>query len=223
VPTFPFSLTGSKSKDERGEKNLGSCPCKALLAAANQVSEDLSWSAKDVRAFMRWRSGTDSISNSQKPTTPSPIPAKDDSSAFKSRSVPLADSADSPPDEPSIASHPMVCDALIEGRPVRGLIDSGAQADVLSADIALSLGLDLHRLIAPVHAELGVDGHTVRLALYSHARFQSGTIDLLPAPSSSDGYPPESISCWDFLGCATVAYPSAPTRSSLHRTDHIFQ
>jgi hypothetical protein len=158
--------------------SMASCPCRSLLAAtAQQISEGPSLSTQDVWDFLAWRSNTDPALRSQL-SLPLSSPTSTLDTWLPPSSAALA-AADS---EPAIAPNPVICEAFVDNWPVRGLVDSGAQADVLSSDIALALGLELHRLIAPVHAELGVDGHTVRLALYTRATFRSGQIDLPSRP-----------------------------------------
>ncbi|GAA5875076.1 hypothetical protein JCM1840_001758 [Sporobolomyces johnsonii] len=56
---------------------------------------------------------------------------------------------------------------ILDGEVAVALTDSGSQADVISSEFALWYGFDLRRLVAPVHADLGSDGHSVRLALYT--------------------------------------------------------
>jgi hypothetical protein len=170
VPTSSPSPTFPVSKDELGVRNTGLCPCRSLLAASG-LTEDSLLSPQNISTFLEWRSSTYSSPSPQNLTPPSPA-----------RNASASKSIHASPKEPAIAPDPIICEAYIDDRPVRGLVDSGAQADVLSADVALALGLELHRLIAPVHAELGVDGHTVRLAVYSHAPFRSGHINLPPRP-----------------------------------------
>ncbi|GAA5984562.1 hypothetical protein JCM11641_006550 [Rhodosporidiobolus odoratus] len=58
------------------------------------------------------------------------------------------------------------------------LVDSGSQADVLSTTFAHRLGIPLRRLVAPLHADLGADGHSVRLGLYGEVEVRVGTLPL---------------------------------------------
>ncbi|GAA5973564.1 hypothetical protein JCM11641_007123 [Rhodosporidiobolus odoratus] len=71
------------------------------------------------------------------------------------------------PSEPEIADRPLTVEVILKGVKGVALTDSGSQADVLSSEFALKHGLELRRLMAPVHADLGADGHSVRLAIFT--------------------------------------------------------
>lgn len=78
--------------------------------------------------------------------------------------------------EPQVSPEPLTTQTLFGGKPATALIDTGSQADVISSSLALKLGLPLRRLVAPLHAALGAEDHSVRLALYA-------TIDVKVGPS----------------------------------------
>ncbi|GAA5879376.1 hypothetical protein JCM8547_004019, partial [Rhodosporidiobolus lusitaniae] len=67
-------------------------------------------------------------------------------------------------------------EVILDGVKGVALTDSGSQADVISSEFALRSGFELRRLVAPVHAELGADGHSVRLALYTAVPCSVGPI-----------------------------------------------
>jgi hypothetical protein len=68
--------------------------------------------------------------------------------------------------------------ATFEGVPAIALADTGSQADVLSPALAHKIGAPIQRLLAPVCADLGADGHEVRLALFTQSAFTSGATSL---------------------------------------------
>ena len=78
--------------------------------------------------------------------------------------------------EPTIAIDPLSADIEIAGTKAHALFDSGSQADVMSSSFAHRLGLNFHRLIAPVHAELGADGHEVRLSIFTSSSCSAGNL-----------------------------------------------
>jgi hypothetical protein len=80
--------------------------------------------------------------------------------------------------EPVVAEKPLTCDARFDDVEAVCLVDSGSQADVILSSLAHQLGLPIHRLLAPLHADLGAEGHAVRLALYLTVSFTSGIISL---------------------------------------------
>ncbi|GAA5989949.1 hypothetical protein JCM11641_002922, partial [Rhodosporidiobolus odoratus] len=79
--------------------------------------------------------------------------------------------------EPIVAAEPLTVTASLDGEVAVSLIDSGSQADIVSSEFALKHGFELRRLVAPVHADLGSDGHTVRLALYTSLPCAVGTVE----------------------------------------------
>ncbi|GAA5978443.1 hypothetical protein JCM11641_007947 [Rhodosporidiobolus odoratus] len=81
----------------------------------------------------------------------------------------------------------------LNGQEATALVDSGSQADVLSTSFAHRLGIPLRRLVAPLHADLSADGHSVRLGLYGEVEVQVGTLSpekrsffISPLPSGVD-------------------------------------
>jgi len=79
--------------------------------------------------------------------------------------------------EPIISPDPLTCNAEFNGIVGKALVDSGSQVDVISTKFAAQLGIELHHLIAPLHADLGAEGHTVRLALFADSiSFSSGAV-----------------------------------------------
>ncbi|GAA5985310.1 hypothetical protein JCM11641_005389 [Rhodosporidiobolus odoratus] len=79
--------------------------------------------------------------------------------------------------EPIVAAEPLTVTASLDSEVAVSLIDSGSQADIVSSEFALKHGFELRRLVAPVHADLGSDGHTVRLALYTSLPCAVGTVE----------------------------------------------
>ncbi|GAA5926219.1 hypothetical protein JCM10213_007402 [Rhodosporidiobolus nylandii] len=78
--------------------------------------------------------------------------------------------------EPPIAPAPLTVPAVIGGRTMNALVDSGSQADLLSSSLAHLLNLDFRRLLAPVHADLGADSLSTRLSIYAGADITVGDI-----------------------------------------------
>lgn len=54
------------------------------------------------------------------------------------------------------------------------LTNSGSQADIVSSQVAHKTGEINNQLIAPLNADLGAEGHEVRLAFYINLPFKSG-------------------------------------------------
>ncbi|GAA5979969.1 hypothetical protein JCM11641_008249 [Rhodosporidiobolus odoratus] len=80
------------------------------------------------------------------------------------------------PPEPEVVSKPLTLTASIGEQDAISLVDSGSQADVLSSAFAHRLGLPFRRLLAPVHADLGADGHAVRLSIYAEVTVKVGEL-----------------------------------------------
>ena len=80
--------------------------------------------------------------------------------------------------------------ATFEGVPAIALADTGSQADVLSPALAHKIGAPIQRLLAPVRADLGADGHEVRLALFTQSAFASGATSLPSRPYFVAPLPP---------------------------------
>ena len=57
---------------------------------------------------------------------------------------------------------------------LRCLADTGAQVDLLDAQVVARLGLPLRRLLAPLHLKLGTEGNEDRVPFYTTADFSSG-------------------------------------------------
>ena len=57
---------------------------------------------------------------------------------------------------------------------LRCLADTGAQVDLLDAQVVTRLGLPLRRLLAPLHLKLGTEGNEDRVPFYTIADFVSG-------------------------------------------------
>ncbi|GAA5985975.1 hypothetical protein JCM11641_004887, partial [Rhodosporidiobolus odoratus] len=72
---------------------------------------------------------------------------------------------------------PLTVQSLLNGEAAVALIDSGSQADIVSSEFALKHGFELRRLVAPVHADLGSDGHSVRLALFTTIPCSVSTVE----------------------------------------------
>ncbi|GAA6003362.1 hypothetical protein JCM5350_002836, partial [Sporobolomyces pararoseus] len=51
-----------------------------------------------------------------------------------------------------------------------------SQADLMSSELAIRLDLPVKRLIAPIHADLGAEGHEVRLSLYASTSLTVGAL-----------------------------------------------
>jgi hypothetical protein len=81
-------------------------------------------------------------------------------------------------------------DAFFEGIPAVALADTGSQADVISPELAHKMGRQIRRLLAPVVADLGAEGHEVRLALFTNAEFTSGSTSLCLRPYFVAPLPP---------------------------------
>ncbi|GAA5994091.1 hypothetical protein JCM11641_006444, partial [Rhodosporidiobolus odoratus] len=95
--------------------------------------------------------------------------------------------------EPEVADQPLTVEVMLDGVKGIALTDSGSQADVLSSEFALKNGLELRRLVAPVHADLGADGHSVRLAIFTAAPcvvgpvcYESRSFFVAPLPPGID-------------------------------------
>lgn len=71
---------------------------------------------------------------------------------------------------------------LPSGRTLRCLLDSGAELDMLDAQVVQSEAWPLHRLLAPLHLRLGTAGKSDRLAHFAVADFVSGTLSLPSRP-----------------------------------------
>ncbi|GAA5969842.1 hypothetical protein JCM11641_008057 [Rhodosporidiobolus odoratus] len=79
--------------------------------------------------------------------------------------------------EPEVAAEPLTVEACLDGESAVTLIDSGSQADIVSSEFALRHGFELRRLVAAVHADLGSDGHSVRLALFTAIPCTVGAVE----------------------------------------------
>ncbi|GAA5977291.1 hypothetical protein JCM11641_000055 [Rhodosporidiobolus odoratus] len=90
--------------------------------------------------------------------------------------------AKSLPPEPTVTPQPLTVPVRIGEQDATALVDSGSQADVLSSAFAHRLGLPFRRLLAPVHADLGADGHAVRLSVYAEVPVEVGEL-ILPRRS----------------------------------------
>ncbi|GAA5992870.1 hypothetical protein JCM11641_001368 [Rhodosporidiobolus odoratus] len=77
--------------------------------------------------------------------------------------------------EPQVASRPLTTKGSIRDTPAVLLIDSGSQADVISSALAHRLGLEFHRLLASLHAQLRAEGHDIRLGIYTEVDVKVGT------------------------------------------------
>ncbi|GAA5982777.1 hypothetical protein JCM11641_007785, partial [Rhodosporidiobolus odoratus] len=86
--------------------------------------------------------------------------------------------ATSIPPPPEIVPSPLTVPALFgdEQTPSTALVDSGAQADVLSPALVHQMGLRVRRLVAPIHADLAGDGQQVRLSLFASTSVKVGSI-----------------------------------------------
>ncbi|GAA5974657.1 hypothetical protein JCM11641_007043 [Rhodosporidiobolus odoratus] len=78
--------------------------------------------------------------------------------------------------EPQVAASPLTLPVLVGEQEATALIDSGSQANVLSSEFAHRLGLAFRRLLAPIHADLGADGHEVRLSVYAEVTVALGEL-----------------------------------------------
>lgn len=76
----------------------------------------------------------------------------------------------------------MTLTGFFNGTPVSCLVDSGSQADILSPEIVHRAGIEVEHLVAPLIADLGAEGHQVRLAVFARADFSSGEISLSSRP-----------------------------------------
>ncbi|GAA5881102.1 hypothetical protein JCM16303_004680 [Sporobolomyces ruberrimus] len=103
-------------------------------------------------------------------------------------------SAISQDDAPEIASRPLTVPVRFSSE-VAGsaLIDSGSQADIVSPLVVDRLGLEVRRLVAPVHADLAADGNAVRLSVFVVANLSVGEVIrenrsffVLPLPDGVD-------------------------------------
>jgi Aspartyl protease len=118
---------------------------------------------------------------SSPPSLPPKSKSKEKKEKRRRATAPITDSAKSiplPPSEPIVAEKPLTCDARFDSVDAVCLIDSGSQADVISSALAHKLGIPIQRLLAPLHADLGAEGHAVRLALFLTSSFSSGMISL---------------------------------------------
>ncbi|GAA5971520.1 hypothetical protein JCM11641_000625 [Rhodosporidiobolus odoratus] len=77
--------------------------------------------------------------------------------------------------EPQVASRPLTTKGSIRDTPAVLLIDSGSQANVISSALAHRLGLEFHRLLASLHAQLRAEGHDIRLGIYTEVDVKVGT------------------------------------------------
>ena len=68
------------------------------------------------------------------------------------------------------------------GGEASALIDSGAQADVVSPELVHRLGLDVRRLDSPIHAQLASDNQGVRLSVFA---FSTLTVKRVKLPTRS--------------------------------------
>jgi transposase InsO family protein len=81
-----------------------------------------------------------------------------------------------PPAPPTVAAQPLTLPVRFGDGPAESvaLIDSGAQADVVSPDLVHRLHMQVRRLDAPVHASLASGSDGVRLALFAIADLRVG-------------------------------------------------
>ncbi|GAA6000903.1 hypothetical protein JCM5350_003693, partial [Sporobolomyces pararoseus] len=80
--------------------------------------------------------------------------------------------------EPIISPQPLTIPVTIGGKSACALVDSGSQADIISASFTFSLGLEYKRLISPVHADLGTDGNSTRLCVFASTSISFGDTTL---------------------------------------------
>ncbi|GAA5888274.1 hypothetical protein JCM16303_007255 [Sporobolomyces ruberrimus] len=82
------------------------------------------------------------------------------------------------PSEPLVAPTPLKVPVYVNesSTSFSALVDSGSQADVVSPDLIHKRGLDVRRLIAPLHADLAADGKQARLSLYTRATVRVGEL-----------------------------------------------
>ncbi|GAA5990933.1 hypothetical protein JCM11641_003506 [Rhodosporidiobolus odoratus] len=179
-----------------------SCPCAELIAAS--ISEGRGQpSVEDMWDYLSSRTTLAEGSSSSSPPSPSivlsatlvddlltapppvavPVTVAEDVTSNSSATTKRRKRkrrAKSPPD-PAIAPQPLTVPSLFssdDGVEVKGtsLVDSGAQADVLSPQLVHRLGLQVRRLLAPVHADLAADGQQVRLSLFTTATVSVGKV-----------------------------------------------
>ena len=85
----------------------------------------------------------------------------------------------SSPATPEISPKPLTVPAIFGMQEsARALIDSGSQADCLSPGLVARLGVEVSRLLAPVHADLAADGLSTRLSLVASADIRVGPVSL---------------------------------------------
>ncbi|GAA5974834.1 hypothetical protein JCM11641_008387 [Rhodosporidiobolus odoratus] len=103
---------------------------------------------------------------------------KDASAKKKKKKNKSRTHAKSSPPAPEVAAAPLTVPALFGDEQVEGtaLIDSGAQADVVSPALAHRLGGGVRRLVASVHADLAGDRQQVRLSWFLPSSVRVGDI-----------------------------------------------
>jgi hypothetical protein len=123
--------------------------------------------------------GTDLLQSSTSPPPTDPDSGSSDSSPRPQRKKkpnrrrPLSRA---PPDPPEVTAQPLTIPACFGDGSEKSiaLVDSGAQADVVSPALVHRLNLPVRRLDAPVHASLASGSDGVRLALFAVADLRVG-------------------------------------------------
>ena len=108
-------------------------------------------------------------SRGKDPSLPPQVPSLAQSYADAAKSLPV--------EPPKVSPTPLTVPATFGPLQVAGsaLVDSGSQADVLSPDLVARLGLEVFRLLAPVHADLAADGQSARLSLVADSSISVGS------------------------------------------------
>ncbi|GAA5973563.1 hypothetical protein JCM11641_007122 [Rhodosporidiobolus odoratus] len=166
-----IASVGRLSKGERREETEFTGSPDYSLPTSSQETSDSSWRHSTENG----NPGGDMSEDERKgeepfalPTSPRPSTLSDvGSSSGKRRRKRRNRRKKTPVREPEVADQPLTVEVILNGVKGIALTDSGSQADVLSSEFALRNGLELRRLMAPVHSDLGADGHSVRLALFT--------------------------------------------------------
>jgi RNase H-like domain found in reverse transcriptase/Integrase zinc binding domain/Reverse transcriptase (RNA-dependent DNA polymerase) len=164
LSTSPTSLSAPNHCDE-GE-HLSLVPAQQDAAPGTPNSASL-----DAASFGRKRRR----SRKKKPSSPSSSEV-DDLAATKGTTTASEIILSSRPSEPVVAPQPATCRATVGSFAAVVLMDSGCQVDVISPELAHAIGATLHRIIAPIHADLGAQGHEIRLATFLSTSLQIGEI-----------------------------------------------
>jgi len=168
-----FSIDESKLDSERSELDTSVARVAGPLPVISSMVSSRSQDVEIVEDSVETATLSSSSAPAEDLSLDCPPREKEASKRKKKRSKKRASAKSS---EPAIAAEPLSTTVKIGETDAHALFDSGSQADLMSSALAIRLGLKLRRLIAPIHADLGAEGHEVRLAVYASTSLTVGSL-----------------------------------------------